>query len=326
MNGIINFTIKNIENNQFKIEKKLINWSSIIKNQNEFYKEIANIILNEQSLYYFISTNNDAAFLENELSDKQKKKLKIIIEQLIKNPEEFYHNYMKEQELISELDLIATYQDLEIFIVKYGIDYSIKGKNLKKDKAYLKNAINKEAVYGVFGEIMLYTVIEKLMNTRNIVISKLSFITAPGTSPHGSDGIFCDINNKIIFFGEAKFTINIKSSLEQALTSLKNIENRIKLDENFILIHEGDMKNNFTLEIFDENKLLDYKKCVIIFSLHGTEYTDEEIRIIFSSYYDKFTNALGSNIEFELISFPILSKNGLKKEISRQVQNLYEDN
>lgn len=322
---ILNYHIKILEDKKFKVEKKLINWNDILINKKKFYEEISTILLDEKTLYYFVSNNNDAKYLLENLSDKQKKKIKMVFEMLIKNPTEFYLNYQKEKELLSELEIIDNDIELLKFTKRYGLKYSTKNIKLSKKKNYIKKSIKKESLYGVFGEIMLYVIVEKLMNDRNILISKLSYITAPGTYSHGSDGIFVNVKNKILYFGEAKFTIDISASLEQALTSLKNINERIKTDENFLLLQEGSYKNGYTLEVFDENKIKDYHKCVIIFAFHGGEYKDEEIKKIFDNYIDKFNDALISKASVELISFPIISKEELKEEISRQVTSNYDN-
>lgn len=99
----------------------------------------------------------------------------------------------------------------------------------------------------------------------------------------------------------------------------------MKLDQDFILLHEGSFKNGYSLEIFDDNKIDDLSKCVIVFAMHGEEYDDEEIRNILNNYVSKFFDILDSNVSIELISFPIISKEGLKDEISRQVTMHYDN-
>lgn len=322
---ILNYHVKVLEDNKFKVEKKSVDWNIIFKNKQKFYSEISSILLDEKSLYYFVSNNNDAKYLQEALTLKQKDKIKFVFEELIKKPEEFYSNYQKEQELLQELNLINDYMELNKFIKKYGIKKPKKNIELKKAKIYIKQSIKRESVYGVFGEIMLYVVIEKLIGNRNIIISKLSYVTAPGTYSHGSDGIFIDKINQILYFGEAKFTIDITSALEQALTSFKNIHKRIELDENFLLLHESSYKNGYSIEIFDEEKIKNFNKCVIVFAFHGEEYTDKEIKKFFDKYIVKFNDILNSKASVELISFPIISKEELKNEISRQVTIHYDN-
>ena len=323
--NILNYHIKILSDGKFKVEKKDANWHEILLNPQEFYREIAEILLDERSLYYFVSNNNDAKVLQESLSKKQKNKINMVFEELIKNPQEFYTKYQKEKELLDKLGAVNNDIELIQFTKIYGIKYPKNGSDFSKKKGYVKKSIKNESAYGIFGEIMLYIVIEKLISDRNIIISKLNYITAPGTYAHGSDGLFLDEINKTLYFGEAKFTINICSALEQALTSLNKIKERMKLDQDFILLHEGSFKNGYSLEIFDDNKIDDLSKCVIVFAMHGEEYDDEEIRNILNNYVSKFFDILDSNVSIELISFPIISKEGLKDEISRQVTMHYDN-
>ncbi len=323
---ILNYHIKLLDSNKFKVERKNIDWNEVLIKRDDFYKEISSIILDDKALYYFVSNNDDAKYLQESLTLKQKNKIKMVFEELFKNPENFYSNFQRERNLLAKLELIKTDIGLKEFTKKYGLKYSNKKIEFEKNKEYVQKSIKRESIYGIFGEIMLYIVIEKLLTNRNIVISKLNCITAPGTYAHGCDGIFADKLNNILYFGEAKFTIDISSSLEQALASLDDIEERIKLDENFLLLHEGSYKNGYKLEIFDDEKLKKFKKCVVVFAFHGKEYSDEEITKILHKYTDKFNNLLNSELSIELISFPIISKEELKKEISKQVTIDYVSN
>lgn len=323
--SIIDFEIKKIGKSELKVEKKEYSWEIILNNKDDFYADIASIILDENSLYYFVSSNNDSRFLQDKLSEKQRKKMRAIFEELINHPENFYSNYQKEKNLVEELDLVINDRSLKLFADKYGMKISKNATSFAQRKSYIKSSIKKESLYGIFGEILLYIVVEKLMFDKKIIISKLNFITAPSTYAHGSDGIFIDDVNKKLYFGEAKFTIDLSSALEQALLSMKDIEERIKVDENFLLIHETSFKNGYNIEIFDDDKIQEFDKCIIIFALHGTEYDDKDLKTIFNDFYDKFNQKL-ANISFEIISFPILSKDELKEEIAKQVAKKYEDN
>lgn len=326
MNSIINFSINKLINNDYLIRKKNVSWDDIISNEESFYDEIVNILLNEESLYFYCTSNNDSKILHSNLSESQRKRIKNIFQLLIKNPESFYKEYNKGIILVEELKIIDDYENLNIFLKKYGINYKLKKENIVKDKTNIIKKIKKESSYGLFGELMLYSVVHNLLVNKNILISKLSFITAPGTYSHGSDGIFIDMKNKVLYYGEAKFTLDLKSSFEQALSSLKNVNERIKIDNNIIYCHESDMKNNFSLKTFDNEEIENLKKCIIIFALNGTEYDEEQIKEIVEKYETKFSSILGKGISFEILIFPIINKEKLKKQIAKQVKIDYENN
>lgn len=264
--------------------------------------------------------------MQSTLNNNQKNKIKLIFEQLIKNPEKFYIDVQREILLVKELETINNEEELNKFIEKYGLKKPKKNQSFKKRKNNIRQSINKESLYGIFGEIMLYVVVEYLMNNKDIIISKLNYISAPSTYSHGSDGIFIDKKNNVLYFGEAKFSINISSALEQALLSMKDLNERLKNDKRFLLIQESSYKNGYGIEIFDNNKIEQFKKCIIIFAFHGKEYKTEEIKKIFENYNLKFAKIIGKEVYFELISFPILSKECLKNEIAKQVTLKYESN
>lgn len=326
MDCISNFSVDQLINNDYVIKKKDVSWDEILLNKGIFYDEIVSILLNEESLYFYCTSNNDSKILYSSLSENQRKRIKNIFELLIKKPESFYKEYNKGISLIEELKKTIDYENLDKFLKKYGIKYELKKINISKDKANITKKIKRESSYGLFGELMLYSVVHNLLNNKDILISKLSFITAPGTYSHGSDGIFIDIENKILYFGEAKFTLDLKSAFEQALSSLKEVEERIKIDNSIIYCHESDMKNNFTLKTFENEEIEKFKKCIIIFALNGREYIGEEIKAIVKLYESKFSAILGEGISFEILIFPIIDKEELKNKIAKQVSIDYENN
>ena len=196
---ILNYHIKLLDSNKFKVERKNIDWNEVLIKRDDFYKEISSIILDDKALYYFVSNNDDAKYLQESLTLKQKNKIKMVFEELFKNPENFYSNFQRERNLLAKLELIKTDIGLKEFTKKYGLKYSNKKIEFEKNKEYVQKSIKRESIYGIFGEIMLYIVIEKLLTNRNIVISKLNCITAPGTYAHGCDGIFADKLNNILY-------------------------------------------------------------------------------------------------------------------------------
>lgn len=323
--GILDYNILKLGNKDFKVEKKNISWDEVLNNKNDFYSDISSIVLNEETLYYLVVNNNDSKSIFLNLNSQQKSKLKIVFNRLFKNPETFYDNYKKQVDLIEKLESIDNINDFSSFASSIGFKKISNEKDLIKAKRRLKSSIKSESIYGVFGEIMLYTVVENLMNNRNIIISKLNYISARGTPVYGNDGIFIDKDNKVLYFGEAKFTFDLRAAIEQALISMEKVFYKVDEDEEFLLIQGSSFKNDFDESMFDEQSLKLYKKCIIIFAFHGEEYSNVEIHKIIESSISRFDKIFQSRLMFEIISFPILSKEDLKKELSRQVQEKYDD-
>lgn len=324
MNSIKKFSVKNISNNNYLISEKQLNWEEIFCDKNGFYEEISNSLLNVESLYFFCTSNNDSNILQDKLNEKQKSKIRRIFQSLIKNPQNFYKEYSKGQSMLEELQSVESYDEVESFLYRFGIKYKLKKVDLRKDKQNISKIIKKESAFGIFGEMMLYNVVQYLLNEKELLLSKLSFITSPGTYSHGSDGLFINKKNNIIFYGEAKFTLDLKSSFEQTLLSLKDVVERIKNDNNIIYMHENDLKNNYSLEIFEKKDIDNYDKCILIFAFHGTEYQESDIQKIINKYEPKFKKILGSNIGFEILDFPVIDKEELKDNISKKVSDCYE--
>lgn len=70
-----------------------------------------------------MSNNNDAKVLQESLSKKQKNKINMVFEELIKNPQEFYTKYQKEKELLDKLGAVNNDIELIQFTKIYGIKY-----------------------------------------------------------------------------------------------------------------------------------------------------------------------------------------------------------
>lgn len=279
--------------------------------------------MDKESLYFFSTNNSDSIFLQEQLSDEQKQLIKEILTVLIKKPST-YHKYFKRRNVLNTLlKDVTTYKDMELFIKKYEIQFKIKGTDFKKDKLRLEKKLTADYGFGLFGEMLFYTVIQYLMNDRNLLLSKISFITAPSTFSHGSDGLFCNYNDKILFFGEAKFSNSLNNGLEQALESLRLYEERLKLDKSIIVLHNRDLKNGYDRcsDIISKKQLDQFKMCIIVFILHGEEFEQQLIMECLNNYSEKIKSIVNNDVDLEIISFPIYDKNSLQFFISQKVEN-----
>ena len=160
------------------------------------------------------------------------------------------------------------------------------------------------------------------MSNSKLLLSKISFITAPGTFSHGSDGVFCEYNKKILFFGEAKFTLDLNSGIEQAIASLKDYNMRLNNDITFIVNHDRDLKNGYDScpDILNKNELEKFEKHIVVFILHGEEYKDDEIKTILINSRNKVEKEIDEKIKIQIISFPIIKKDKLKERIAYKVE------
>ncbi len=321
---IIQYSVQKIGDNNYKVQKKQIDWNNLITSYEEWHKELADIILNKEALYFFATNNKDSLFMKEELSAKQKSKMQEVLKSLIKNPENYHEDFQKRNDLYEESKTLKTNKEIETFITRFGIDFKCDNKKeFKNNINRLQKKLTADYGYGLFGEILFYIVVEKLMRDINLILSKISFITAPGTFSHGSDGIFCEYDKKILYFGEAKFTLDLSSGIEQAINSIKNYEERLKQDITFIVLHNRDLKNGYEEkeDIIEKEELEKFSKKILIFLLHGKEYETSEILEILKKKIEGLKNVTNDNIDFEIISFPIIDKNSLKNKIAWKVEN-----
>lgn len=300
------------------IEKSSVDLSDLIKNLEKWHEEIAEIILNPNTIYYYATDNYDSDSYLDELPKKDYSCVKNVLELLIKNPEEFYDEYQNNSLFAKKVKAANTISELKEIIKEAGIKTKADSSNLKKSKNQINKSLCMDYCYGVFGEILFYTVVENVLN--NVLLaSKVQYITAPGTNAHGSDGIFCNEEDKKLYFGEAKFTVNLQQGLSQAISSMNNCLERIKLDQGFILTHKKSLKNGYG-KIINGDNISQYKNKIIIFLLHGEEIDTNSIVDIINKNKNKIVKKL-DKIEFIVISFPIFDKENLKKEIAKEVSN-----
>ena len=95
MNNIIEYSLNELDKNNYKVEKMKIIWEDIKKNLEIWHDEIANIILNKEALYFFSTNKSDSVFLSKELTLEQKNMMKGILESLIKNPDNYFEEFEK---------------------------------------------------------------------------------------------------------------------------------------------------------------------------------------------------------------------------------------
>lgn len=317
-NNIELYELKYNSNNVQIIGREKMAMAELIANLDKWHKELVDIILLPNNLYYFATNNFDSDSYLEQLPDENFEEIKRALEVIIKHPETFWDEYKNKSENYQLVEMAQTYEELEEVIHLYGIKLKRGDNTLKKIKSVIQKKLSTDYCFGVFGEMLFYSVAENVLCNK-LVISKVELITAPNTNAHGSDGIFCDDINRLLYFGEAKFTFNLEAGISQALNSMEHCMERIKIDKDFMLIHQKDMKNGYG-HLIRKSNIDEYECRILIFLLHGVEIDEDTIVKKINKAKKKFRNKL-DKLTFVIASFPIYDKENLKKCIAEGVEN-----
>ena len=215
------------------IKHKEIDIYDLIKNLVVWHDEIARIMLCPSNLFYYATNNHGSEKYLEELPKEYSKNIKTILELLVNKPEEFFEVYKANSNIYDEIESAKTKEEVSEILAIYGIKYTSKSTDICKLKDNLHKKLSMDYAFGIFGEILFYNVVENLLY-KKLMLSKVQLVTAPGTNAHGNDGVFCDDNNKILYFGEAKFTVDLEGGIKQALQSMDTCIKKIKLDIDFM--------------------------------------------------------------------------------------------
>lgn len=301
------------------IGKTDVTMADLISKLDDWHDEITHIILCANNLYYYATNNMDSDYYLDELPDRNLQLVKTALEVIIKEPEKFYDTYKEKCDYYAKVQEASTIDEIEMILKECGMKLkNIKGIDIERVRRSVQSKLCTDYCFGVFGEMLFYNVVENVLYQK-LLLSKVQLITAPNTNAHGSDGVFCDESKKVLYFGEAKFTVNLSLGITQALSSMEECLTRVKLDKSFMLVHGKDLKNGYgkliTVDTIDE-----YKCNILIFLLHGVETDYEEIVQQVEENKAKFAKKIGG-LEFTIISFPIFDKEHLKESIAKGVEN-----
>lgn len=300
------------------IRHKKTDIKDLIKSLVVWHDEIARIMLCPSNLFYYATNNIGSEKYVEELPEECRENIKTILELLVNKPEEFFDIYREKSSIYDEIKNATTIDELIELMDMYGIKYTSKITNIDKLKESINKKLSMDYAFGIFGEILFYNVVENLLY-KKLMLSKVQFVTAPGTNAHGSDGVFCDDISKILYFGEAKFSVDLEGGIKQAIKSMDDCIKRMDQDVNFMVWHNRDLKNDYEHVVTKQN-LKEYERKIIIFLLHGEEIDNSKIVQIIEKYKKRFKNKVGE-LEFFVVSFPIYDKAHLKERIAKGVQN-----
>lgn len=305
------------------IRHKEMSIIELIKKIDDWHDKISQIMLCPNHLFYYATSSSWSKKYVDELPKEYYEDIKHILEMLINKPEEFYDVYKHNCEIYEEIERAKTIDEVRKLINMYGIKNTSKITKIEKLKESVRKKLSMDYAFGIFGEILFYNVVEHLL-CKKLMLSKVQFVTAPGTNAHGSDGVFCDDENKTLYFGEAKFTVNLEEGIKQAIRSMDECFKRVNQDVAFMILHPNDLKNDYE-HVVTKETINSYKKSVIIFILHGIEIEDEKIVEVITKQQKNLKKKIG-DMGFLVISFPIYDKENLKKRISKGVQDFGKRN
>lgn len=298
--------------------------NELFENKEDFYKNIVDTIFDIKNLaLYLTGISSEDDFLVEDTDDVMS-----IFQGLFKNPETYYDDIVRSNKALDGIVNANTEEEIFHILFENGYIQSMpellkeENSSIENIKKHWKKVLLSDTSYGYFGEIIFYTCLRKIFK-KSLLISKLFYVTASGTFAHGSDGIFYEDSTKTLIFGEAKFTNDLISGLNQALYSLSDFEKRVNDDINVIVKSKQSVKSD-SLTIVEELKCLHKKdiekmnRNIFVFIMHGKELKDDELIPILEEKIKTFD----SRIPFTtyIISFPIIDKKELITKISRKVQ------
>ncbi len=221
-------------------------------------------------------------------------------------------------------DFVSLYKKINDFIDEEN--FSIDSVDFKKElERYIdwENYSREELLtlrrdkVGKIGEYIFHNILIEYFNLC-CIIPKLNLVTNRNMSIYGIDVIFYDFNDNSLIFGESKVSQSLDNGINLINDSLKNYEHQISEEFRAILSSQTLPIEN----IPDEMKIyidqcINFKKFIEVanikkigiplFIMHGDDY---DIDIIFEKLKKiKAAHVLGLEIEYIIISLPILDKN-----------------
>ena len=223
-----------------------------------------------------------------------------------------------------------TYKDTRKYVkklIKEGIfqnELESILKTLKWDKDSID--INSTIFSGDLCEYLMNIVIEEFDISKTL-ISKVSLKTSPSMPSYGNDNIFFDYENKILYFGEAKFYTDTINALTEAFNSIslhsKNLQelSYIKNHTNTFIAENGKTlkKLERRLEKINSSQI----KCTSITFIMSDDNFEEDEYLNALAKFAKENADKNKYINSAIIVFlPIISKNNFLKYFENKVKAL----
>ena len=192
---------------------------------------------------------------------------------------------------------------------------------------------------GKIGEYAFHVLLSQYYKL-NCILPKFRCTTDRNMSVFGIDTLFLDLEKRIIYFGESKFSKNIDNGIVLANRSLKEYEQQIReeyrivltsidafaLSSDFLNLFNDELQICITFDKFIElSKITDIG--VPIFIAHGKKDDRDTPEI----YIEKLKNKIdkvsffGLKTNYILISFPVIDKaEFVEKAIKKVVEKQHE--
>ena len=171
--------------------------------------------------------------------------------------------------------------------------------------------IERTVLHGDIGEFLMNYMVRKYIMQDNpdlYLLPKLVFKTDPNMPVHGNDGTFYNKQSKKIYYLEAKFYLNLKEALNNAIDSIEKHNNN--RDYNFINNNAEKLRNlanNQTEDILYVDE--DIEENYIIFLMCADMYKIEDVCHIIET--NNKLSALDMRDKLTIIVLPILNKNNI---------------
>ena len=112
-NNIELYELKYDKDNIQIIGREKISMSMLISDLDKWHKELTDIILLPNNLYYFATNNFDSDTYLEELTNENFEGVKSALEVIIKHPETFFEEYKQKSENYLSVENAQSYKELE---------------------------------------------------------------------------------------------------------------------------------------------------------------------------------------------------------------------
>lgn len=174
---------------------------------------------------------------------------------------------------------------------------------------------------GKIGEYAFHILLTKYFNL-SCILPKFRCVTNRNMSVFGIDTLFLDIDNKIIYFGESKFSVKLENGIRLLNKSLQKYENQIKEEYRCVLSNDNFKLSDEYLNIFEKytQVIISFEELINVASLtkigipifiaHGNTGENDYPEYYIKTMREKIKkySLFGLNTKYIFISLPVINK------------------